>query len=86
MKLLGIGAGNSSYEVGFFRETYKIPFPLIPDENYTILDQLGTVRTPFFVGINIKDNKTNEIFHTKLGGFEDAGKFLELILKESGLK
>ena len=31
IKVLGIGAGNSSYEVNAFRDLFRIKFPLIPD-------------------------------------------------------
>jgi len=86
MKLIGIGVGNSTFEVNFFREKFKVPFPLFDDKNYAIHDELGGVRTPFFIGLKIHDTKTHEIFFTQLGGFKDPRQFLELLLKESGLQ
>ena len=86
MKLIGIGAGNSPFEVDYFRGTYTIPFPLFPDKNYDIHDRIGGVRTPFFIGLTITQGKPAEIFFTQVGKFETAEAFLELILKESGLK
>ena len=86
MKLIGLGVGNSMFEVNFFRETFKVPFPLFDDKHYAIHDELGGVRTPFFIGVKIHDNKTHEIFFTQLGGFKNAEQFLDLLLKESGLK
>ena len=86
VKLIGIGAGNSPYEVNYFRETYAVPFPLFSDKDYDIHDQIGGVRTPFFIGLNIKKGKPVEIFFTHVGKFETAEVFLELVLKESGIK
>jgi peroxiredoxin len=86
IKLIGIGAGNSSYEVGVFKKTYHVPFPLFADKDFTIHKALGEVRTPYFVGIKINDDKTHQMIHSQLGGFQGAEPFLELILKASGLK
>jgi len=85
IKLLGIGAGNSSYELKVFREKYQVPFPLIPDRDFQIHLSIGEVRTPYFIGIRIEKG-AGRVFYSKLGGFGDAGAFLEEILRLSGLK
>lgn len=86
VKLIGIGAGNSPFEVEVFRKNYKIPFPLFADGNYSIHTSLGEVRTPYFIGVKIKGDGKHEVFYSKLGGFKKVNKFLELMLKLSGLK
>ncbi len=86
IKIIGIGAGNSSFEVEVFKKTYGVPFPLFSDKDFSIHKLLGEVRTPYFVAIKINDDGTNQIVHSQLGDFQGAEPFLELILKASGLK
>ncbi len=86
IKLVGIGVGNSSYEVGVFKKTYAVPFPLFPDEDFTIHEACGEVRTPYYVVVKINENGTHLIVHSQLGDYPGAEPFLELVLKASGLK
>jgi peroxiredoxin len=86
IKLIGIGAGNSRYEVDVFKKTYHTPFPLFPDNDFTIHKALGDVRSPYFIAIKINRNGTHEIFYSEMGGFKDAQTFLESIMSASGLK
>jgi thiol-disulfide isomerase/thioredoxin len=86
IKMIGIGAGNSPYEVSVFKKTYHVPFPLFADKDFSIHKLLGEVRTPYFVAIKINDDGTHQIVHSQLGDFQGAEPFLELILKASGLK
>ena len=86
IKLIGIGAGNTPFEVQVFKEKYKVPFPLFPDEDFTLHKAFGEVRTPFFIGVRINDDKTHRVFYAKLGGTEGAESFVKLMLRLSGLE
>ena len=76
IKLIGIGIGNSAFEVGIFRNRYNVKFPLFADENFIIHNQLGRVRTPFFIAVANRGEKKNQILLTKLGDFSHPDSFL----------
>jgi len=86
IKLIGIGAGNSPFEVEIFKKKYTVPFPLFSDEDFTLHKCFGEVRTPYFIGVEINDDGSHRIFYSKLGEFKGAEPFLELMLRLSGLQ
>ncbi len=86
IKLIGIGAGDSSNEVEVYKKTFNVPFPIFPDEDFVIHEACGEVRTPYFMVVKINEDGTHKIVHSQLGGFPGAESFLELVLKASGLK
>jgi len=85
IKLIGIGTGNTDFEVGFYREKYKVNFPLFSDEDESIYEILGELRTPYYIGVKINRDGSDEVFYSKLGQFRDTSSFLKRILELSGL-
>jgi peroxiredoxin len=86
IKLIGIGVGNSPYEVEVFKKTYDVPFPLFPDKDFVIHKVCGEVRTPYYMVVKINEDGTHQIVHCQLGNYLGAEPFLEVVLKTLGLK
>jgi len=86
MKLIGIGVGNTAFEVNVFRENYNIPFPLFEDTDFVIHKKLGEVLTPYFIGIKKYGDGSSKVFYSELGGFDDPEAFLKSMLELSELK
>jgi thiol-disulfide isomerase/thioredoxin len=86
VKLIGIGAGNSDFEIDFFRKQYGVKFPLFSDGDFEIHKVLGEVRTPYFIAIKINKNGTHKVVYSKLGGIENADEFLKKVKSFSGIK
>ena len=84
VKVLAIGAGNSSYEIDAFRNLFKVKFPLIPDGDFTVHKILGEVRTPYFF-VLLKKPTGMKVVYSKEGGIEDAEAFLELVCARAGI-
>lgn len=85
VKLIGIGAGNSQSEVEAYKQINNIPFPLFPDQDFSIHKALGEVRTPFFIAIKINRDTSHEIVHTHLGGLTDIQGLLDLMYEAYGI-
>jgi len=86
MRLVGIGVGNSAYEVDVFRKKYNVQFPLYSDGDFKIHKKLGEPRTPYFIGAKINPDGSHRIFYSKLGEFGDVDKFLDEMIRLSGTK
>jgi len=86
VKLIGIGAGNTPFEVDVYKKNYAVPFPLFPDQDFTLHKACGEVRTPYFIVVKINEDGSHLIVHSQLGEYPGAKAFLELVLKSSDLQ
>jgi peroxiredoxin len=86
IKLIGIGVGNSAFELDVFRKRYNIPFPLFPDADFTLHKLLGETRTPYFIAVQINEDKSHRVIYSKAGSIGDVAPFLENLVKLAGLK
>ncbi|AGW12281.1 peroxiredoxin family protein [Megalodesulfovibrio gigas] len=82
--LLGLGVGNSAFEVGVFREQYAIPFPLVPDKEFSICEATGRVGTPHYL-LAQREGDAWKVLFLHEGAFEDPQAFLTLLLKKTGV-
>lgn len=85
IKLIGIGAGNSQSEIDLFKQTNNIPYPVFPDQDFSVHKALGEVRTPFFIAIKINRDRSHKIVHTHLGGLTDIQGLLDSMYEAYGI-
>lgn len=80
LKILGIGAGNSPVEVDVFARKYNVPFPLIPDTDYTVHQTLGQVRTPHFIAIQRGADGARKVIYSQPGTFGTPEDFYRRLM------
>jgi len=85
VKIIGLGASNSQFEVEHFKETYNVPFPLFPDKDMSMYKALKGAGTPGFIGCRLKDGEPVTIVLRNSGGFYSAENFLKELIHEAGL-
>jgi peroxiredoxin len=86
VKIIGVGVGNTPFEVGIFKNQYNIQFPLASDESFAVHKAVGEVRTPHFFVVKINTDGSSSIIYSKTGSIQDPNQFLDMILQDSGLK
>lgn len=84
VKIIGLGANNSAFEIDHFRNTYGIRFPLFPDQDMSIYKLLGGKGTPGFIGCRKNADNTYSVVLRQSGGFFQADEFLTELLHKSG--
>ena len=84
LKIVGLGAGNSPFEVKTFRDKYSITFPLLPDKDFAAHTALGHVGTPFYYVLK-RQGKGFTIVATRLGQVESPEAFLTDVIAKTGL-
>jgi thiol-disulfide isomerase/thioredoxin len=86
IKIIGIGVGNSAFEVGTFKQKYKVGFPLIPDGDFTVHKIVGEVRTPYFIVVKLNGSRPPQVIYSRLGAQESIEGFLAEIVKLADVK
>ncbi len=86
IKLIGIGTGNTAYEVDIFRETYGVPFPLFADSERLVSGQLHVRSTPTFVAFAFEADGRVRQFHHSAGSLGDVTRFLTQLVEASAVE
>jgi peroxiredoxin len=86
LKMIGIGWGNSEFEVDLFKRKYSIPFPLLPDKGETITKVIELKGTPNFTVVRKRKDGTMETIYNESEHLEDVAAFLSKILVAAGLE
>lgn len=84
IRLIGLGASNTQFEVDHFRDTYDVPFPLFPDKDLSMYKKFGGEGTPGFIACLFKKGAEPVVIVRQSGGFETAEEFLALMLQRAG--
>ncbi|MBN1474554.1 MAG: TlpA family protein disulfide reductase [Syntrophaceae bacterium] len=86
IKIIGIGAGNTQFEIKTFKNKYKVEFPLIPDGDFKIHKAIGEVRTPYFFVVKLTGSAEPKVLYSKLGAHDDIEKFLAQVIMLADIK
>ncbi|MDO9583953.1 MAG: TlpA disulfide reductase family protein [Desulfomicrobium sp.] len=82
VKLIGVGIGNSDFEVQVFRDKYATTFPLFSDPDFTVNKEIGEVGTPFFYVLAMNPEKKEiRVVKTLLGRMESTETFFDQAMK-----
>jgi peroxiredoxin len=84
VKLVGLGAGNSAYEVNVYREKFKLAFPLLADQDFTAYKAFGQVGTPFYYVLK-RQGPGFVIVDQLLGCVPAPEAFVDGVLQKTGL-
>lgn len=86
LKFLALGAGNSAFEVDFFRKKFHCQTPMFQDADYALHKAFGTVGTPSYVLLKpAPGGKGFTVLFFQEGQFEDEAPFFDMILAAAGL-
>ncbi|WP_319542457.1 TlpA disulfide reductase family protein [uncultured Pseudodesulfovibrio sp.] len=83
IKVLGIAAGNTPYEVEFYRKKFKVEYPLVEDPDYVHHKAVEEVGTPAFYLVDLREGKRLILF-SQVGELKNVDAFLEMILETAG--
>lgn len=86
MKIIGLGASNTQFEVDYFKESFEVQFPLFPDKTMKHYKELGGEGTPGFILCRFKKGEEPEIVMRQSGGFDDAEDFMKFLMQKAGYK
>lgn len=87
VKIVGIGIGNTPFEVDVFRKNFHVPFPLFSDDAFQ-LRKISTqqFRTPTFIITNAGSGQAFKVLSVHVGRMKEPGEFLKILKNLQGEK
>ena len=83
IRFVGIAAGNTPFEVAFYRKKFGVQFPLFEDPDYTAHKAVNNVGTPAYYLVDLRDRRLDTlVFHE--GEIKDKEAFLKNLLDLAG--
>jgi len=80
--MLGIGTGNTPFEVDVYRKKYQVPFPLVPDDKMTFRKAYPEeIRTPTFLLAKIDEQGNVNVLFRHVGQMKDPQLYVEAVVK-----
>ncbi len=80
IKIIGIGARDTHEKIASFKEEYKVSFPLFPDKDMSIYEQLAATATPTLIGIKLLENGNPSILFRKAGSIGEVSWFIDFLI------
>jgi peroxiredoxin len=85
IKIIGIGIGNTPYEISTFQQRFAIPFPLFADRSRVLSRHLEVRQTPTFIGWGYHNDGHIQPLLFAPGTIGDVESFLKRLVNDSGV-
>ena len=71
---------NTPFEVGVFKKKFGVPFPLIPDEDFSLTKiSKQRIRTPTFLVLRLHAGRDAKVVRVHVGGIQDLAGFTKAL-------
>lgn len=87
VKIVGIGARNTPFEVDVFRKKFSIPFPLVADDDFLVQKAVSEqLKTPTFLTLSVRKDKTVHVAGIHVGAIKDLVAFVKVLSEAATAK
>jgi thiol-disulfide isomerase/thioredoxin len=85
VRIVGLGVGNTSFEVKVYKEKFAVPFPLFSDENFDVQKACSSpIRTPVFIAARVIPGKGLNVLSVDVGKIGQPGRFFKKLAGQVG--